>query len=178
MQCFSHKYVLGGFSYRSSVVFLTYIAYMAYHMSRKPISVVKAVLHQNCSQFTPPSHLQPDNKWTWCDWAPFSMLFFFDLNKINIKHYFSDGSDANASQLLGELDSAFLFCYAISMFISGFIAERVNLRYFLSLGMLLSGIFCYLFGIAKSYNIHHLGYYVVVQVKSKKKSLNQLKMFF
>ncbi|KAL1501753.1 hypothetical protein ABEB36_007023 [Hypothenemus hampei] len=128
--------------YRASVVFLTYIAYMSYHLSRKPISVVKAVLHRNCSALKPPSPNEPDN---WCDWAPF------------------DGSDSLASQMLGELDSAFLFCYAVSMFISGFIAERVNLRYFLSLGMLFSGIFSYLFGIGKTYNIHSLWYYIIMQ---------------
>ncbi|XP_044261678.1 glucose-6-phosphate exchanger SLC37A2 isoform X2 [Tribolium madens] len=131
--------------YRGSVVFLTYMAYMSYHLSRKPISVVKAVLHQNCSGLTPPPDVIPGNKSHWCDWAPFN------------------GSDASASQLLGELDSSFLFCYAIAMFISGFVAERVNLRYFLSLGMLMSGIFSYLFGIAKSYNIHNLSYYIIVQ---------------
>uniref|UniRef100_A0A1L8DDU5 Sugar phosphate exchanger 3 n=2 Tax=Nyssomyia neivai TaxID=330878 RepID=A0A1L8DDU5_9DIPT len=49
------------------------------------------------------------------------------------------------------------------MFASGFIAERVSLRYFLTFGMLLSGIFCYLFGLAKTYNIHSIGYFVVVQ---------------
>lgn len=78
----------------------------------------------------------------------------------------ADGTDAGATQLLGELDSAFLFSYAIAMFISGLIAERVNLRYFLSLGMLLSGVFGYLFGIAKSYDIHSLTYYIFVQVSA------------
>jgi len=47
---------------------------------------------------------------------------------------------------------------------SGFIAERVNLRYFLSIAMLASGISCYLFGIAKPYNIHNLWYFIFVQV--------------
>lgn len=47
---------------------------------------------------------------------------------------------------------------------SGFIAERANLRYFLSFGMLASGISSYLFGIAKSYNIHNLWYFIFVQV--------------
>jgi hypothetical protein len=58
------------------------------------------------------------------------------------------------------------------MFVSGFIAERVNLRYFLSLGMLMSGIFSYLFGIAKSYNIHNLSYYIVVQVSTDRQILS------
>lgn len=78
--------------------------------------------------------------------------------------FFADGTDASASRLLGELDSAFLFAYAGAMFVSGFVAERVNLRYFLAIGMLMSGLFTYLLGIARSYNIHYLSYFVVVQV--------------
>nr|XP_022899760.1 glucose-6-phosphate exchanger SLC37A2 isoform X2 [Onthophagus taurus] len=133
------------FYYRSSVLILTYFAYMCYHLTRKPISVVKAVLHQNCTALTPSSEVPADHITNWCDWAPF------------------DGSDAEATAMLGTLDSAFLVTYAIAMFISGFIAERINLRYFLSLGMLLSGLFCYLFGVAKSYNIHSFVYLLVVQ---------------
>lgn len=49
------------------------------------------------------------------------------------------------------------------MFASGFVAERVSLRYFLAFGMLLSGIFTYLFGIAKPYDIHSIWYFVIVQ---------------
>ncbi|XP_056645400.1 glucose-6-phosphate exchanger SLC37A2 isoform X2 [Diorhabda carinulata] len=128
--------------YRGSIVFLTYISYMCYHLSRKPISVVKTVLHRNCSKLVPPDSNEPSN---WCDWAPF------------------DGTDDSASQMLGELDSSFLFCYAIAMFVSGIIAERVNIRYFLSIGMILSGVFTYLLGFAKTYNIHNLFYYVIVQ---------------
>jgi MFS transporter, OPA family, solute carrier family 37 (glycerol-3-phosphate transporter), member 1/2 len=72
-----------------------------------------------------------------------------------------DGPDASA--LLGFLDSSFLVCYAIAMFFSGMIAERVSLRYFLSLGMLSSGFFCYAFGYAKTNDIHSMFYFVIVQ---------------
>ncbi|XP_011333921.1 glucose-6-phosphate exchanger SLC37A2 isoform X2 [Ooceraea biroi] len=131
--------------HQSGVLALTYLAYTCYHLTRKPISVVKNVLSQNCSNLQPPPDIlvNDSNRDTWCDWAPF------------------DTQDAPA--LLGMLDSAFLFAYAIAMFLSGFIAERVNLRYFLSLGMLLSGISCYLFGIAKPYNIHSLWFFILVQ---------------
>ncbi|KAF4520893.1 hypothetical protein B566_EDAN010308 [Ephemera danica] len=131
--------------YKAWILILTYIAYCSYHLSRKPISVVKNVLNQNCSALEPPPgvFVNASNRDTWCDWAPF------------------DGSNAGA--LLGTLDSAFLFAYAAAMFVSGFVAERVNLRYFLALGMIFSGIFCYLFGIAYSYNVHNLSYLIVVQ---------------
>lgn len=49
------------------------------------------------------------------------------------------------------------------MFGSGFVAERVSLRYFLALGMIMSGIFCYLFGVAKVMDIHSIWYFVIVQ---------------
>lgn len=47
--------VLIGFRYKYSVLVLTFITYAAYHASRKPISVVKIVLYQNCSEVTTPA---------------------------------------------------------------------------------------------------------------------------
>lgn len=47
---------------------------------------------------------------------------------------------------------------------SGFVAERVNLRYFLALGMILSGIASYLFGLARILDIHSLAYFMLVQI--------------
>ncbi|KAH8371680.1 hypothetical protein KR093_008433 [Drosophila rubida] len=123
--------------YKMSIFLLTFLAYACYHMSRKPISVVKSVLHGNCSN----AQLQDAGS---CGYAPF------------------DGPDSKT--LFGMLDSAFLFSYAISMFASGFIAERVSLRYFLSMGMIMTGVFTYLFGLARTSNIHSLAYFVIVQI--------------
>ena len=47
---------------------------------------------------------------------------------------------------------------------SGIVAERVNLRYFLSLGMIFSGIFTVLFGLAKYIEVHGIAYFIVIQV--------------
>ncbi|XP_044017680.1 glucose-6-phosphate exchanger SLC37A2 isoform X2 [Aphidius gifuensis] len=131
--------------HRGGVLALTYLAYTCYHMSRKPISVVKTVLYQNCSGLSPPPDIPIDdnNRDTWCDWAPFDT--------------------PDAPTLLGTMDSAFLFAYAAAMFLSGFVAERVDLRYFLSLGMLFSGISCYAFGLAKVLNIHSPWYFFFIQ---------------
>ncbi|XP_050358501.1 glucose-6-phosphate exchanger SLC37A2 isoform X1 [Nymphalis io] len=128
--------------YQASVLILTYFTYMTYHLTRKPISVVKSVLHQNCSALTPPPDVRPGDE-QWCNWPPFNT------------------NDANT--LLGTLDSAFLFSYAGAMFVSGMIAERVDLRYFLSLGMLVSAIFCYLFGLGRTLDIHDISFYLIVQ---------------
>uniref|UniRef100_A0A1B6MD49 Sugar phosphate exchanger 3 n=1 Tax=Graphocephala atropunctata TaxID=36148 RepID=A0A1B6MD49_9HEMI len=127
--------------YRGSVVVLTFLTYMCYHMNRKPVSVVKNVLYRNCSTVDPDTPHDTDN---WCDWAPF------------------DQDDA--SMLLGLFDSSFLFAYAGAMFVSGMVAERVSLRYFLALGMILSGIAGYMLGVAKYYSIHSIPYFMLVQI--------------
>ncbi|XP_017838747.1 glucose-6-phosphate exchanger SLC37A2 isoform X2 [Drosophila busckii] len=125
--------------YKLSIFLLTFLAYVCYHMTRKPISVVKSVLHGNCSNTQARLHEAGD-----CGYAPF------------------DGHDAKT--LFGMLDSAFLFSYALAMFASGFIAERVSLRYFLSMGMILTGVFTYLFGLARTSNIHSIWYFILVQI--------------
>lgn len=47
---------------------------------------------------------------------------------------------------------------------SGIFGERLPLRYYLSVGMVLSGIFTALFGFGYFWNIHVLWYFIVVQV--------------
>jgi sugar phosphate permease len=51
---------------------------------------------------------------------------------------------------------------------SGLIAERVNLRYFLLMGMILSGIFTILFGLAKITQTRGIAYFVIVQVRGER----------
>ncbi|KAJ4754440.1 Glucose-6-phosphate exchanger SLC37A2 [Rhynchospora pubera] len=67
---------------------------------------------------------------------------------------------------LGELDLAFLSVYSISMFFSGQMADRTDLRKFLSLGMLLSGASTAAFGLGYWFDIRHLSFYVLIQVFS------------
>jgi len=69
-----------------------------------------------------------------------------------------------AKRLEGELDTAYLFSYAFFMFLSGIVAERVDLRLYLSLGMILSGLFAALFGAAYYWGIHNFSYFILVQV--------------
>lgn len=58
--------------YKSSVLALTYLAYMCYHLTRKPISVVKSVLHRNCTNLEIPKDFKfTGNESTWCDYPPF-----------------------------------------------------------------------------------------------------------
>ncbi|XP_036601934.1 glucose-6-phosphate exchanger SLC37A2-like [Trichosurus vulpecula] len=128
--------------YRGLVLLLTFLIYSCYHMSRKPLSVVKSQLHHNCSELENPNN--DSNSTTWCCWAPFDR--------------------DNYKELLAGVDDAFLIAYAIGMFISGIFGERLPVRYYLLAGMLLSGIFTSLFGLGYYWNIHQLWYYVLVQI--------------
>lgn len=49
---------------------------------------------------------------------------------------------------------------------SGIFGERLPLRYYLSTGMLLSGLFTSLFGLGYFWNIHVLWYFVLIQVRA------------
>ncbi|OPJ67464.1 sugar phosphate exchanger 2 [Patagioenas fasciata monilis] len=129
--------------YRGLTLVLTFLCYTSYHLSRKPISIVKSQLHPNCSALGP-NPRNNSNSSAWCSWAPF------------------DGD--NYKELFGALDNAFLVAYAIGMFISGIFGERLPLRYYLSGGMLLSGLFTALFGLGYFWNIHVLWYFIVMQV--------------
>ncbi|KAI4529904.1 hypothetical protein MG293_019760 [Ovis ammon polii] len=131
--------------YRAFILLITFLIYTCYHMSRKPISVVKSRLHHNCSEVIQPLNSTHSlNDTTWCSWAPFDK--------------------SNYKELLGAVDNAFLVAYAIGMFISGIFGERLPLRYYLTAGMLLSGLFTSLFGLGYFWNIHVLWYFVLVQI--------------
>lgn len=55
-------------------------------------------------------------------------------------------------------------CRALPSLCSGIFGERLPLRYYLSGGMVLSGLFTALFGLGYFWDIHVLWYFIVVQV--------------
>ncbi|KFP17799.1 Glycerol-3-phosphate transporter [Egretta garzetta] len=142
--------------YRAFIFSLTFLLYASFHLSRKPISIVKGELHKHCAA----SHevelntykeyaaqIQPVKKpsnVSQCGWEP------FDKN--------------NYKQLLGALDYSFLCAYAIGMYLSGIIGERLPIRYYLTVGMLASGFFTAMFGLGYFYNIHNLWFYIMAQI--------------
>ncbi|NXU54513.1 G6PT2 protein, partial [Turnix velox] len=142
--------------YRAFIFSLTFLLYASFHLSRKPISIVKGELHKHCAA----SHelelnsfkedaagIQPVKKpsnVSQCGWEPF--------DKKNYK------------QLLGALDYSFLCAYAIGMYFSGIIGERLPIRYYLTVGMLASGLFTAMFGLGYFYNIHNLWFYIIAQI--------------
>tara|TARA_B110000977_G_scaffold162705_1_gene208313 strand:- start:2197 stop:3702 length:1506 start_codon:yes stop_codon:yes gene_type:complete len=120
--------------YRFSVLTITFLSYMMYHASRKPPSIVKSVLNPTEEQRMAGV----------LGWPPFN------------------GPDGN--HLLGQTDVAFLAAYSVGMFFSGHLGDSMDLRVFLTYGMVGSGIFVCAFGMGQSWNIHSMWYYVFVQV--------------
>ncbi|XVE63890.1 hypothetical protein DITRI_Ditri07aG0057400 [Diplodiscus trichospermus] len=137
------------------VLIVTFFAYTSYHATRKTTSVVKSALDPQSSDvslkfpwrityLTAPAESKRLS-WVLGDgWAPFN------------------GSDGTA--LLGELDVAFLAVYALGMYFSGHLGDRLNLRFLLTVGMVGTGLFTSLFGVAYWAKVHSFYYFLVVQM--------------
>uniref|UniRef100_A0A8C5BLC6 Solute carrier family 37 member 1 n=1 Tax=Gadus morhua TaxID=8049 RepID=A0A8C5BLC6_GADMO len=125
--------------YRAFTFILTFLLYTSFHLSRKPISIVKVTPSLTHRMYI--------------SMHPVSMIFCSPSTDKN-----------NYKQLLGAMDYSFLFAYAIGMYLSGIIGERLPIRLYLTVGMLCSGLFTCLFGLGYIYNIHSLAFYVSVQV--------------
>ncbi|XP_016448440.2 putative glycerol-3-phosphate transporter 5 [Nicotiana tabacum] len=115
------------------VLFLTFIAYAAFHASRKPPSIVKSVLGPE---------IKAQNGTN--GWAPFE--------------------GPSGPHRLGELDLAFLLAYSIGMYFAGHIGDNIDLRLFLTVGMLGSGILVIAFGLGYFLDVHWLLFFVIVQI--------------
>lgn len=141
-------------AYKASVVVLTFFAYMTYHMSRKAISVVKTVWYPDACKdlLNTTGHCPSMGQCGGNDSA---------VNTTNGECNFWE--PFHNDSVLGDLDLTFLLGYAFAMFASGHIADRVNLRYFLFVGMLLTGIFTGLLGLASFAGIHSIAFFVVIQ---------------
>ncbi|KAK9061080.1 hypothetical protein SSX86_018260 [Deinandra increscens subsp. villosa] len=141
---FTKKSNLSFKTHQAIVLIITFLAYASYHAARKTTSIIKSSLDPQSPEN---SFLQSSKTLSWLlgtGWPPF------------------DGS--NGTQLLGDLDLAFLFVYSIGMFFSGHIGDRMNLRIFLTIGMIGTGLFTSLFGIGYWANIHNFYYYLTVQM--------------
>lgn len=143
--------------FRALVLFLTYLLYCSFHLSRKPITIVKGELHRHCSE---PNEVEPHSYKEFVILKPLSPSTVHNASRCGWAPF----DKKNYKQLLGALDYSFLCAYAVGMFLSGMIGERLPLRYFLSCGMVASGFFTALFGLGYFYNIHNLTYYIIIQV--------------
>ncbi|CAM8983819.1 unnamed protein product [Rhodiola kirilowii] len=65
---------------------------------------------------------------------------------------------------LGELDLAFLASYSVGMYFAGHLGDRIDLRLFLSFGMVSSGVLTVIFGLGFWFDVHKLGFFMSVQI--------------
>uniref|UniRef100_A0A2K5EWF6 Solute carrier family 37 member 3 n=1 Tax=Aotus nancymaae TaxID=37293 RepID=A0A2K5EWF6_AOTNA len=106
----------------SRVVFL----YSLLHASRKTFSNVKVSISE---QWTP---------------SAFNTSVELPVEIWSHNHLFP--SSEKATLFLGTLDTIFLFSYAVGLFISGIVGDRLNLRWVLSFGMCSSALVVFVFG--------------------------------
>lgn len=119
--------LLTSFSHHHVAVFLlTFFSYSLLHASRKTFSNVKVSISKQ--------------------WTPDAFNTSIDLPAEiwSSNHLFPSTEDATL--FLGTLDTVFLFSYAVGLFISGIIGDRLNLRWVLSFGMCSSAFVVFVFG--------------------------------
>ncbi|CAK7356281.1 unnamed protein product [Dovyalis caffra] len=144
-------------TYRYMVLLITFIAYTSYHASRKPSSIVKSVLDPEPNKTT--------NVYPW----PIGSVFVRDefLGEKKDKFGYKGWEPFNGkdgTKKLGLIDVAFLACYSLGMYGAGHLGDKLDLRLFLTFGMIGSGIFVGLFGMGYFWNIHVFGFYLVMQM--------------
>ncbi|KAM9327827.1 sugar phosphate exchanger 3 isoform 1-T3 [Pholidichthys leucotaenia] len=120
---------LSQYTHHHLVAFLlTFFSYVLLHSSRKTFSNVKVSIS---AQWTPST--QNDSS------PEFSPGERWEDNRL-----FED--EKEATLFLGALDSIFLFSYAVGLYLSGVIGDRVNLRYVLCIGLCGSAVVEFVFG--------------------------------
>ncbi|CAA0834585.1 Putative glycerol-3-phosphate transporter 1 [Striga hermonthica] len=146
-------------THQAIVLIVTFFAYLTYHATRKTTSVVKSALDPQ----SPDVELK----------SPFSWTRAYSHNpletaKLSNSWVLGSGwapfNGPEGTTLLGVLDVAFLFVYAMGMYFSGHVGDRMDLRIFLTIGMVGTGLFTSLFGVGYWGNIHLFYYYLLVQM--------------
>ncbi|KAF5186062.1 Glycerol-3-phosphate transporter, partial [Thalictrum thalictroides] len=142
-------------THQAIVLILTFVAYASYHATRKTTSVVKTALDPGSAQLLG------------------SSLGLFQWNseyvlKTHEKGHLNNGwapfNGTDGSVMLGNLDVAFLLCYSFGMYFAGHLGDRIDLRIFLTIGMVGTGLFTSLFGLGYWLNIHSFSYFLIFQM--------------
>lgn len=130
--------------YHVSVFILTFCSYAFFHATRKTFSNVKttiaAVWTASPRNGSSSECLSSPELWS----VNGSIECLTPYETWDKNHFFSSHDDAE--EFMGTLDACFMFAYAVGLFVSGFIADRNDLRLVLSIGMGLTSITVFLFG--------------------------------
>ncbi|VYS59639.1 unnamed protein product [Arabidopsis thaliana] len=136
-------------AYQAIVLIVTFLAYASYHAARKTTSIVKSALDPQ----------SPDTGLN-------SLLLRFTSFGSSVKEEggWAPFNGPDGTVLLGEIDVAFLAVYAFGMYFAGHLGDRMNLRIFLTVGMIGTGLFTSLFGVGYWGNIHSFYYFLIMQM--------------
>ncbi|XP_028796211.1 putative glycerol-3-phosphate transporter 4 [Neltuma alba] len=141
-------------TYRYIVLLVTFVAYVCFHASRKPTGIVKSVLYPE-----PNGHIIKLKPW------PMGEVFVKDRGIVGGKNKgWAPFNEPDGTSKLGEIDVAFLACYSVGMYVSGHLGDTLDLRLFLTMGMIASGVFVGLFGMGYFWKIHAFSYYLIMQM--------------
>lgn len=143
-------------THQAIILIVTFLAYASYHAARKTTSVVK-------------SSLDPQSPDVGLKSAPWRISYVSEpAESRRLSWVLGDGwapfNGLDGTSLLGELDVAFLAIYAIGMYFSGHFGDRMDLRIFLTIGMIGTGVFTSFFGLGYWGNIHSFYYFLIVQM--------------
>lgn len=137
------------FTYHHIVIFiLTFLTYALFHATRKTFSNVKTTISEHWIGSCEISDkndscvpMMPDDIWN--------------------SHHLVKTDDA-AKIFLGELDAIFLAAYSIGLFISGMLGDRFNLRIVLFIGMMITSITLFMFGVVSEWlGVYNKAWYVI-----------------
>ncbi|TPP64155.1 hypothetical protein FGIG_05168 [Fasciola gigantica] len=154
------------------IFLLTFLCYACYHASRKPISIVKGVLHTAEYKHATSNTVRRG-------WAPFGEIrprypftrLCFRPGKLESTYRWSGIQLPDRLRNINGFEVS-LPCVLLTWFLkkchhfSGYIAERTDLRMFLAVGMFISGLMNVAFACAYYWDIHSYTYFLVVQVLS------------
>ncbi|XP_071706083.1 putative glycerol-3-phosphate transporter 4 [Rutidosis leptorrhynchoides] len=160
-------------TYRYIILFVTFIAYTAYHASRKPSSIVKSVLDPHPDSVNNKNIYNFNYSFNGNDsmkgHLPWPLGDVFIKSGINGTFKYEDegwepfnGKDGTSK--LGEIDVAFLAVYSLGMYVAGHLGDTLDLRLFLTTGMVGSGIFVVLFGMGYFWDVHRFWYFLSMQM--------------
>ncbi|KAK4740680.1 hypothetical protein SAY87_024268 [Trapa incisa] len=143
-------------SHQAFVLTVTFFAYTCYHAARKTTSVVKSALDPQSS---------PEVGLNIMPWKALNLESSPGNSSSRILgNGWAPFNGVDGTELLGDLDVAFLAVYAVGMYFSGHLGDRMNLRIFLTIGMLGTGLFTSLFGVGYWLKIHSFYYFLVFQM--------------
>ncbi|CAH3117869.1 unnamed protein product [Porites lobata] len=121
------------------VFLLTFLSYSCFHATRKAFSNVKDSMQKEWTNHS--VTLDPQQVW-------------------ENRHFFID--EQHAEVFLGAMDTTFLLAYAVGLYISGILGDRLNLTRVLAFGMCSSAVMVFMFGtVSKWIGVYNIWYYGV-----------------